>query len=184
MFVGDGEYQAHFQSIVNFHNLSGRVAIRNFDEDLSRLAFGAADFILMPSRYEPCGLPQMIGPIYGALPIAHDTGGLHDTVKTLDMEKGEGNGFLFDNFQPGGLREAVDQAMAFFRLKKMVKTRHIEKVMIKSREQFNPGVTARHYIDLYEKMLHRPLVRNPLSAKPPKTRKKENRRLWCVNESD
>jgi len=183
VFVGNGEYQAHFQSIVTFNNLASRVAVREFDEELSRLAFGAADFILMPSRYEPCGLPQMIGPIYGALPIAHDTGGIHDTVEALDVKNGTGNGFLFDKFEPAGLKAAMDRAMEFFRLKKNLRSQQIEKVMMRSRKRFNHSVTARNYMDLYEKMLRRPLVRSPLLTEAPKTRKKNDRRLWCVNES-
>ncbi|MBN2428924.1 MAG: glycogen/starch synthase [Deltaproteobacteria bacterium] len=183
VFVGSGEYFTHFQSIVTFHNLARRVVVREFDEDLSRLAFGAADFILMPSRYEPCGLPQMIGPIYGALPIAHDTGGIHDTVEPLDAEKGVGNGFLFANFEPAGLRTSIGQAMEFFHLKKNLRNHCIERIMKQSRKRFNHEVTARNYIDLYEKMLRRPLVRNALLTEAPKTKKKEPQRLWCVNES-
>jgi len=71
VFVADGEFQRHFNDIVRFHNLSERVAICGFNERLARLAYGASDFVLMPSSFEPCGLPQMIGAIYGALPIAH-----------------------------------------------------------------------------------------------------------------
>ena len=61
-------------------------------------AYGASDFILMPSRFEPCGLPQMIAPIYGSLPVAFDTGGIHDTIIHLDVDNNTGNGFLFKFF--------------------------------------------------------------------------------------
>ena len=54
--------------------------------------------MLMPSLFEPCGLPQMQAPIYGSLAVAHNTGGLHDTVEHLDWNAGRGNGFVFDTY--------------------------------------------------------------------------------------
>ncbi|MBC8434457.1 MAG: glycosyltransferase, partial [Desulfobacterales bacterium] len=158
IFVADGEFQRHFKDIVRFHNLSHRVAICDFNEELARLAYGGSDFVLMPSSFEPCGLPQMIGAIYGSLPVAHDTGGIHDTITHLDVSKNTGNGFLFKTFDPGGLSWAVDQAMQFYRLSMKAKQRQIERIMIQSASQFNHRVTAKHYIDLYEKMLQRPLI--------------------------
>jgi glycogen synthase len=79
VFVANGDYQQTFRDIVNQHGFHSRVAVCDFNERLEHLAYAAADFILMPSLFEPCGLPQMIAPIYGALPVAHDTGGIHDT---------------------------------------------------------------------------------------------------------
>ena len=67
----------------------------------------------MPSSFEPCGLPQMIGTRYGALPIAHATGGLIDTVKHLNVEENSGNGFLFEHFSAEGLHWDIDKAMEF-----------------------------------------------------------------------
>ena len=83
--VADGPFKKHFLEILEFHHLQGRLAVRDFDERLSHLCYAGSDFILMPSRFEPCGLPQMIGALYGSLPIVHDTGGLHDTVSHLDV---------------------------------------------------------------------------------------------------
>ena len=158
VFVADGEFQRHFKDIVRFHNLSNRVAICGFNERLARLAYGASDFVLMPSKFEPCGLPQMIGPIYGALPVAHDTGGIHDTVIHLDVSKNMGNGFLFETFDPGGLSWAIDQAMQFYMMPSNQKNRQIRRIMVEGVATFNHQVTAQQYIDVYEKMLQRPLV--------------------------
>ncbi len=171
VFVADGEFQRHFKDIVCFHNMSERVAVWPFNERLARLAYGASDFVLIPSRFEPCGLPQMIGAIYGALPIAYDTGGLHDTVCHLDMAKDEGNGFVFKNFDPAGLSWAIDQAMEFFKLPLNQRQRQIQRIMIQSRAAFNHQATAQQYIDLYEKMLRRPLVlpKNITTAKNMQT---------------
>jgi starch synthase len=158
VFVADGEFQRHFKDIVRLHNLSDRVAVCRFNERLARLAYGASDFVLMPSSFEPCGLPQMIGAIYGALPIAHDTGGIHDTVTHLDLDNHTGNGFLFNTFDPGGLSWAIDQAMQFHMLPTKEKEKQVKRIMMQGAATFNHKVTAQHYIDLYEKMLQRPLL--------------------------
>jgi starch synthase/alpha-amylase len=141
------------------------VAVCDFDERLARLAYGAADFMLMPSRFEPCGLPQMIAPIYGALPVAHDTGGIHDTVTQIDTENGTGNGFLFVHYDSQGLMWAIDQAMAFFGLPGDIRAREIRRIMVESADRFTHSVTAREYMVLYERMLDRPLI-TPSSPSP------------------
>ncbi|MBU1055700.1 MAG: glycogen/starch synthase [Proteobacteria bacterium] len=158
VFVANGEYQQHFKNIVDFHRFNNRVAVCNFDERLERMAYAASDFVLMPSRFEPCGLPQMIGAIYGSLPIAHNTGGLHDTVTDLDVTKETGNGFLFDHYGTQGLFWAISQAVNFYKLPSNVKQKQIKRVMQQSIGSFNHSVTAKHYINLYEKMLQRPLI--------------------------
>jgi len=158
-FVSNGPYQDVFWNIIQHHQIHNRVVLCDFSEQISREGYAASDFVLMPSRFEPCGLPQMIGPLYGSLPIAHDTGGLHDTVTPLNPAASTGNGFRFETYDPGGLRWAVDQAMAFYRSPAPVREREVARVMTESAQQFHHGVTARAYIDLYEKMLRRPLVK-------------------------
>ncbi|MEA3279067.1 MAG: glycogen synthase, partial [Thermodesulfobacteriota bacterium] len=148
----------YFEDIVRHHNLYNRVAICDFDERLARLAYGASDFVLMPSLFEPCGLPQMIGPIYGALPVAHDTGGIHDTVVHMDVDNNSGNGFLFNIFDSVGLFWAIEQAMDFYKLPREIKEPQIKRIMNQSLATFNHAVTAGRYIKLYEKMLRRPLI--------------------------
>ena len=166
VFVADGEFQRHFKDIVEYHGLSDRVAICDFNERLTRLAYGASDFVFMPSSFEPCGLPQMIGAIYGALPVAHDTGGIHDTVFHLDVPKNTGNGFLFKTFDSGGLSWAIDQAMQFYKMSPDIKERQIRRIMTQSAAIFNHQVTAKQYIDLYEKVLQRPLIHRPNFGAP------------------
>ncbi len=158
VFVASGEYQQSFRDIVNQHGFHNRVAVCDFNESLEHLAYAAADFILMPSLFEPCGLPQMIAPIYGALPVAHDTGGIHDTITQLDADRDIGNGFLFETYDAGGLYWAVTQAMDFFQLPEAQKRGQVERIMQQSAASFNHANTARQYIDLYEKMLERPLI--------------------------
>ena len=158
VFVANGDHQEIFRDIVNFHKFHERVAIYDFSDDLEHLAYGAADFILMPSRFEPCGLPQMIAPIYGTLPIAHDTGGIHDTIRHMDADNDAGNGFLFEVFDANGLLWAIDQAMTFYNLPQKRKTKQIERIMTESQATFTHANTARQYIKLYERMLQRPLI--------------------------
>jgi starch synthase len=158
IFVANGEYKPHFMDIVHFHGFSKRVAICDFNEEMARRAYAAADFILMPSRFEPCGLPQMIGPLYGALPVAHNTGGIHDTVVPMDVEKDHGNGFLFDMWDGQGLLWAIEQALDFYQLPDTVKAPQVARVMREAADTFNHAVTARQYMALYEKMLQRPLI--------------------------
>ena len=158
VFVANGEYQRHFREIVNYHQLHRQVAIYDFNERLEHLAYGASDFVLMPSLFEPCGLPQMIGAIYGALPVVNDTGGLHDTIDHLDVEKNTGNGFVFKTYDSAGLFWAIQEAMEFYKLPGETKASQIERIMTESAATFNHDVTARQYIELYEKMLQRPLI--------------------------
>jgi starch synthase len=87
----------------------GRASVRlRFDPPQSRRIYGGADAILIPSRYEPCGLTQMIAMRYGAVPIARRTGGLADTV--TDAGDPGGTGFLFDGYDPASLADALDRA--------------------------------------------------------------------------
>ena len=158
VFVANGDYQNVFRDIVNFHRFQERVAIYDFSNELEHLCYAASDFILMPSRFEPCGLPQMIAPIYGSLPVAHDTGGIHDTIVHLDVAKNSGNGFLFKYFDAGGLNWAIEQAMAFYKLSPKIKAAQIKRIMEESADTFTHDNTARQYIALYEKMLQRPLI--------------------------
>ncbi len=159
-FVANGAYYQHFVEIVKMHGFDDRVAVCNFNEELSRQGFAASDFILMPSSFEPCGLPQMIGPIYGSLPIVYDTGGLHDTVCDLDLEAGTGNGFVFRNHDACGLRWAVDQAMKFHWLDPSLREKHVARIMTEALNTFNNDNTADEYVRIYEQMLKRPLIKD------------------------
>ena len=156
--VANGEYQKVFKDIIAFHNFYDRVTVCDFDEQLSRLGFAASDFMLMPSRFEPCGLPQMSCQYYGSLPVVRDTGGLHDTVEHLLPDGSYGNGFVFRDYDTGGLRWAIDEAMRFYRSSPDFRSKVIGRVMDDARRRFNHDVTAQEYIRIYESMLARPLV--------------------------
>lgn len=156
--VANGPYQNVFRDIVNFHGMYENVAVCNFAEKLSRIGFAASDFVLMPSKFEPCGLPQMTSQFYGTLPIVMNTGGLHDTVEHINTEADTGNGFVFDNYDSYGLAWAIDQAVKFYQQPRAVKNRVISRVMREAKERFNHDRTAEEYIKIYEDMLHKPLI--------------------------
>ncbi len=155
VFIADGTFQKHFMDIIHRFSLYNRAAVCDFNETLSRQAFAASDFILMPSRFEPCGLPQMIGPIYGSLPIAHDTGGLHDTVRQINITRHTGNGFLFSTFNTRHFSQAIHSAMAFYMLPEETRASQIQRIMRESAVEFNLQVTATKYMDLYHRMVQR-----------------------------
>ena len=96
-------------------SLPGRVAVRlEHDEGLARRIFAGADFFLMPSRTEPCGLTQMYAMRYGAIPVVADTGGLHDSVEPWSAAKKSGCGIRFPANSGPGLRQGLDQALAWW----------------------------------------------------------------------
>ncbi len=156
--VANGPHAPYFHDIMHMHNLFGRVAVCDFNESLSRLGYAASDFLLMPSRFEPCGLPQMIGPIYGCLPVAHDTGGIHDTVTHMNVANDSGNGFLFETYDNGGLEWAISEAMSFYDIPSDIRAGHVRRIMADGKARFNHSVCAQAYIDIYEKMLKRDLI--------------------------
>ena len=158
VIVANGPHFKYIEQIVRDFNLGDRVAIVDFEERLSRLAYAASDFMLMPSLFEPCGLPQMTAPLYGSLPVVHSTGGLYDTIQPLNVEASMGNGFRFDHHDATAFRWAIDRAMDFHALPPHIREREIRRVMIESEEQFSHREVARRYIDIYEQMLARPLV--------------------------
>jgi starch synthase len=82
-----------------------------FNEPLSHQVVAGSDLLLVPSRYEPCGLVQMHAMRYGTIPVVHRTGGLADTVRDVDEHPGRGTGFVFDRLDPGSLAHATRRAM-------------------------------------------------------------------------
>jgi ADP-glucose type glycogen/starch synthase len=156
--VANGPHQKWIEKIVSAFDLHERVSVVDFDERLSRLAYAGSDFMLMPSLFEPCGLPQMTAPLYGSLPVVHSTGGLYDTIRPLDVHHSSGNGFSFDHYASPDFRSAIDRAMAFHALPSITREREIRRVMLESADAFSHKQVAQRYIAIYEEMLERPLV--------------------------
>ncbi len=128
----------------------GRAALRRaFDEALAHRIYAGSDLFLMPSRYEPCGLSQLIALTYGALPVVNPTGGLADTVFDLDDDPGSGNGFHLSELTPGGIVEAAARACAVLaEPSRLLELRR--RVMVEDRG-WSPAAAA--YETLYREIL-------------------------------
>lgn len=111
--TGSPEIEAVFADIAERYPGRLRLVLR-FDEGLAHRIEAGADFFLMPSRYEPCGLNQLYSLRYGSLPVVRETGGLADTVIDLDAAPGQGRGFVFREASPAALLNAVTRACALF----------------------------------------------------------------------
>lgn len=91
------------------------VAYLKYDEALAHRIYAGSDFFLMPSKFEPCGLGQLISLRYGTVPIVRATGGLADTVTDVKAHPGKGNGFVFEAYTSEGFLDAVRRAVQFYR---------------------------------------------------------------------
>lgn len=139
---GEPELEKAVENLSRKH--PGQVAARiGFDDDEARRIFAGSDFLLMPSRFEPCGLSQMYAQKCASLPIAHRTGGLADTI-----EDGH-SGFLFRKPEVGGFRRAVSRAMHTFRSHERI--RRMRKTAMTKR--FDWKISARLYSDLYSRAI-------------------------------
>ena len=120
-----------------------------YSDETAHLVYAGSDFFLMPSRFEPCGLGQMIAMRYGTLPIVRETGGLRDTVTPYNRFTGEGNGFSFANFDAWELRDAIRLALSCYR------NQEIMNGLIGNAMRANFGFerSAEEYAKLYIQML-------------------------------
>jgi starch synthase len=132
-------------------NLSTRLsnfkAKIGYSEKLSHLIEAGADFFLMPSRYEPCGLNQMYSLAYGTIPIVRNTGGLADTVENFDQETGGGTGFMFDDLTPQSIYNTVGWAVwAYYNQSKAVLAMRKRGMKL----DFSWTQSAKKYVAMYE----------------------------------
>ncbi|HEX9746846.1 MAG TPA: glycogen synthase GlgA [Methylomirabilota bacterium] len=145
---GDARLEEAFRAAAAAHR--GQVAVRvGYDDELSRRIYAGSDAFLMPSRYEPCGLGQLIALRYGGAPIVRRTGGLADTVTEFDPARRSGTGFVFDAFTPDALLAAMRRAASTFRQPPLWKAL-VRNAMA---EDFSWDASAREYVTLYRKAL-------------------------------
>jgi glycogen synthase len=137
------------------HEFPGKISYKSFSRGSSQIGKAAADFILMPSLYEPCGLPQVEGPRYGTLPIVRRTGGMADTVEHLSKNGLIGNGFVFEHFTSFGLFYGIREAMAFYGKDERFRESVKKRIMIESFQKFNIENTAKRYIEVYQEIFSR-----------------------------
>ena len=177
--TGDRDYEdglRYFQG-----KYPGTMAARiEFDLALSQRMYAAADMFLMPSKFEPCGLSQIIAMRYGTLPIVRETGGLKDTVIPYNEFTGEGTGFSFSNFNGDEMGDAVFRAARLFWDNRDAWNQLVTQAMS---QDFSWTRSADKYLDLYFFMhpeIERPaavvdepeVVAEPVAAEEPKAEEK------------
>jgi len=111
--TGDWKYENMISSVEERYPNKFK-AIKAFSADLASKLYAAADIFLMPSKFEPCGLSQLIAMRYGSVPVVRETGGLKDTVPAFNPESGEGKGFTFKTYNAYDMLDAVWRAYACF----------------------------------------------------------------------
>ncbi|TFG80426.1 MAG: glycogen synthase GlgA, partial [Spirochaetales bacterium] len=143
---GDPWCEAEVESLSSrLPNFKARIG---YSERIAHLVEAGADFFMMPSRYEPCGLNQMYSLRYGTLPIVHRTGGLADTVSNYNQQTGAGTGFMFDQLTPRSIYDTTGWAIWAWYNKKD----HIDAMRQRAMgQEFSWDSSAREYSALYEK---------------------------------
>ena len=144
---GDPQLEQFFKSAEDHYPDNLRVNLQ-FDNALAHRIQAGSDMFLMPSRFEPCGLTQMYALKYGNAPIARATGGLRDTVSDFDPTSGDGNGFLFEEFQSNALVAAAARAVSTFRNPAL--WRQLMGNCFKA--DFSWSNTAREYLDWFKRI--------------------------------
>ena len=145
--TGDTKYHILFEKMGRIHNKNTSINLR-FDATLAQKIYAASDLFLIPSRYEPCGLGQLISFRYGTVPVVRETGGLKDSVKEFNQKSKEGDGFTFSEYRADHLFAAIKRALALFK-NKAVWTGLVKKAMSLD---FSWEASAKEYIKLYEKI--------------------------------
>jgi starch synthase len=144
MVLGAGD--SYLEDAVRYHTNTnpGRVAnYIGYDEGFAHLIYAGSDALAIPSRFEPCGLTQMIAMRYGTLPVARDTGGLHDSIVH------DKTGFLFNSASPEGLLWATGVARGVYAQPALWK----ERQALAMQQDFSWEVSAKQYVDMYQSVI-------------------------------
>jgi starch synthase len=152
VIAGDGDrvYAETLRAVERQH--PDRLAlVMPFSEETASHVYAAANLYLMPSRFEPCGISQLIGLRYGAIPVVHRTGGLADTVTEFDAAQGTGNGFIFTSYAVPAFLAAVDRALAIYR----DQATWVPLTMRAMRAVYSWELPARKYLELFRLAVRR-----------------------------
>ena len=144
--TGDPAYEAKWKALASRH--AGRLWLTlGFDAALAQRVYAGSDLFLMPSRFEPCGLGQLISFRYGTIPVVHEVGGLAETVRDVDRDGARGNGFSFAVYSPAAFDDAIARAMRAARGSRGAWLDLVRRVM---REDHSWEASAKRYVDLYK----------------------------------
>jgi len=145
--TGDRYYETQMWDLASRYR--GRVSVQLlYNDALARRIYAGCDAFLMPSRFEPCGISQMLAMRYGCIPIVRRTGGLVDTVSFHDPAKELGTGYCFDRYEPLDLFSSMIKAMEGFRYKEYWKKLQ-QRAM---RQNYSWDLSADQYIKIYEEI--------------------------------
>lgn len=147
--TGDPELERAAQSLEDDYPQAA--AILKYDSSLARRIYGGSDMMLIPSRYEPCGLTQMISMRYGCVPLARATGGLQDTIIDYHtIHSSQSTGFLFQQASATALAEAINRALGVYQDQRRWRGLQRRGMQI----DFSWEVSAREYLKLYKELFH------------------------------
>jgi len=140
----------------------GKITYQRFNEPLSMLGYAAASDVFGASLYEPCGQIDQIGNLFGATATNRDTGGYHDKIKELQLRCDghscdDGNGFLFCNYDPGGLWHGLSRSVQFHRKPPEVREEQMKRIMREARNKYSLDSMVDEYVKVYERLNGRPL---------------------------
>jgi len=149
-FVVLGLGEQHYQELFSWAQwrYQGRLGVRfELNEALAHRVYAGTDLFLMPSKFEPCGLSQMIAMRYGAIPIVRETGGLKDSVQPYNKYTDEGTGFSFANYNAHEMLFTIERAVNYYCDAKIWR-RMMQRAMS---AEFGWAQSANRYLELYEK---------------------------------
>ena len=142
--TGDPAYEKHFTKLQSSYPTQVKVNI-GFDANLAQMIYAGSDMFLMPSKFEPCGLGQLISLRYGTIPIVRATGGLADTIIDYGIGDGKANGFVFSAYTPTALLRSITQAVDVY-----IDRPKWEKLVRQALAcDFSWGSSANKYVDFY-----------------------------------
>lgn len=162
--TGDQRYHERFNEIHARFPQQAK-AFLTFNASLAQKIYAGSDMFLMPSRFEPCGLGQMIALRYGSIPIVRATGGLADTVRNFDPTTGEGNGFSFHNYDSMALYAAIIRALENYRYR----TTWQQLILRAMSADHSWTASARRYVDLYRRAIATRVERPARESYQPET---------------
>lgn len=149
--TGDPKYEKQYKDFSLKYPDKVSVNI-GFDSAVAPQIYAGCDMFLMPSKYEPCGLGQLISFKYGAVPVVRKTGGLADTVIDFDEDSKNGNGFVFSDYASAPLYNAVKRAVNIFNNEKILWEELFERIM---KYDYSWKSSSMHYLDLYKEAVKR-----------------------------
>jgi starch synthase len=147
---GDESFHSSFSEVAKKY--TGKISVTiGFEEPLAHKIYAGSDFFLMPSRYEPCGLGQLIAFRYGCIPIARRTGGPVDTVQDYEPLSSKGTGFLFSDYTPSAMQDAIKRALCVY----TDKDKRHKMITDGMKMDFSWKRSAERYIELYEAAINK-----------------------------